>query len=119
VASLRLARRFALDAAALAALRGGLEQLAEQRALELARTDEALERAAHIVDLDRAAASIGDALAGPCERAERAIERAVSAVEAGDRREAAAAVQAALGAAGLMADVVRAPAVLRMPEGRS
>lgn len=117
VASFRLARRFALDAAALAALRGGLEELAEQRAAELTQTDEALERAARLADLGRAAASVGDALAGPSDRAERAIERAIEARASGDRREAAAAVQAALADARRIADVARAHA-RRISPGR-
>lgn len=118
VASFRLARRFALESAALATLRDGLEQLAEGRALELARADEALERAARLADLGRAAASIGEGLAGPSAQAERTIERAIAALAAGDRRGAAAAVDAALEAARRIAEVVRAPA-LRIPDGRN
>jgi hypothetical protein len=117
VATHRLARRFAAESAALAALRAGLEEAAEERALELANADEALERAARLVELGRAAALVGHALEVPSAAAEDAVARAAAALRAGDAGRAAAAIHEALAAARRIADVVRAPA-LRVPDGR-
>jgi hypothetical protein len=117
VATQRLARRFARESAALTALRVGLEEAAEQRALEVAQADEALERASRLAQLGRTAALIGQALAAPSSDAEEALARASDALRAGDAARASAAVHEALAAARRNAEVVRAPA-FRVPDER-
>jgi hypothetical protein len=110
VAIIRLARRFAVEAAALVELREGLERLADRRASELARADEELEAAARLTRLGRAAAGIGHALSGPAARSTGALEHALAELARGDREGARAALDDALSAAQGLAQVVRRPA---------
>ncbi len=118
VSTIRLSRRFALDAASLAELRVGLEHLAETRAQELAQADEELEASARLAELGRAAASIGASLADPAAAAEAGILRASQALAEGDRLRAEGAVQDALREARRLAEVVRSP-VFRGPASSS
>jgi hypothetical protein len=109
VATIRLARRFAVEAAALSELRRGLERLAERRARQLEKADEELEAAARLARLGRAAGALGRSLEGPSTEGALAIERALDALARGDREGARIALEDALSAARRLAEIARKP----------
>jgi hypothetical protein len=117
IATVRLARRFAVEAAALAELRRGLERLAERRARQLEEADEELEAAARLARLGRAAGALGRSLAGPSTEGARAIDRALEEIAKGDREAAQVSLEDALSAARRLAEVARRP-FFTAPAGR-